>query len=99
MGREKKERSQLSGGTVSKWGGVLPPETKTQSSFSSTNQNPSPSDLELPKVLDLYRPLHKRERGQEVGREKAEEPLTFCQLGRFTAPFPFLQKHEKIECD
>lgn len=100
MGREKTERSQLSGGTASKWGGVLPPEAKTQSSLSSMNQNPSPSDPELPKILDLYRPPARKGKGSRgPSREKVEEPLTVYQLMRFSDPFSFLQKHEKVEYD
>lgn len=57
MGREKMEGSQLNGGTASKWGRVLFPEAKTQSSLSSMgrslSQGPTLSDPELPKLPGL----------------------------------------------
>lgn len=103
MGREKMEGSQLNGGTASKWGGVLFPEAKTQSSLSSMgrslDQSPSLSDPELPMLPFLQKPPAQNEKGSRgPSRERVEEPLMVYQSMRFGAPFPFLQKHGKVKC-
>lgn len=98
MGRERMERSQLSGGTASMWGRVLSPEAKTQSSLSSmgrsVDQNASPSDPELLKLPDLCRTPTRKGKGR-TSRKRVEEPLMVYRLMRLSAPFPFLQKHER----
>ena len=69
MGRE---RIQLNGGAAFKWGRLLPPDAKTQSSLSSTkqslNQKPSASDSELLKPLSQKRQGVRGPRRERVER-------------------------------